>query len=278
MEAKFYRAEKYVNKDLGYTLHINYSFEEEFELHYHDYYEFFLTTEGEVVQVINDKRQLLPIHSLVFVRPGDVHTYINEWKFSFVNITFTKETMESLCIYFGDVLENMLKRDMPPVVVLKNDDYIRIEGKINSLNTIDLNDKKKKTLTMKIILTEIFAFFMESYEEKNRTSLPDWFCTLVTHLQRSENFNMSLTDMAEFSSRSREHISRLFKKYYGITAADFMNENKLNYCANLLMNTNLSVIDICYECGFQNLSWFYRKFREKYSVTPIEFRKKHKIN
>ena len=272
MKAKLYKSDSYVNAELGYTLRMNYSYTENFELHYHDYYEFFLTISGKAIQIINGKRQILPEHSLVLVRSGDEHTYIKEGKFSFVNLTFTDDTMRKLCDYFGEDLKNILKKDMPPSVVLKNDDFAKVMAELNSLNTIKVNDKQKLTLKMKLILTQIIAYFMESEQDKTKTVVPEWLSTLVCQAKKAENINMTLSDMSVVSGKSREHISRSFKKYYSVTVAEFMNEQKLNYSANLLLNTNLQIIDVCYECGFQNLSWFYRKFKEKFSVTPVQFR------
>lgn len=275
MDAKLYASETYVNTDIGYTLRMNYSFSENFELHYHDFYEFFLTINGKAVQVINGKRQLLPEHSLVLVRSGDVHTYINEAEFSFVNLAFESDTMQKLCLYFGSPLEEMLHREMPPTVLLKKEDFSKVMERLNTLSTVSPKDKQKANLKMKMALIELLAYFMIGDTERNELHVPNWFSSLTAQAENTESIHMTLTDMAKISGRSREHISRCFKKYYGCTVSEFMNEQKLHHCANLLLNTDLSVLEICYECGFQNLSWFYRKFREKFSVTPAEFRKSY---
>lgn len=274
MKAKLYKSGSYVSADVGFTLRMNYSFTENFELHYHDYYEFFLTISGNAVQIINGKKQLLPEHSLVLVRPGDVHTYIREGEFSFVNLTFTCETMEMLKNYFGNPLKNILNSEMPPFVILQRDSFSAIFEKLNSLNTVTPDDKDKATIKMKFVLTEMLSYLVESDSTKSKTAIPTWLTLLTATAKKAENINMTLTEMSQFSQKSREHISRAFKKYYGITVTEFMNEQKLNYSANLLLNTNLPVIDICYECGFQNLGWFYRKFKDKFSITPAQFRKK----
>lgn len=62
------------------------------------------------------------------------------------------------------------------------------------------------------------------------------------------------------------------KKYYGVTVTEFINDLRLNYAANMLKNSNMSILDICYDCGFDNTSYFHRKFKEKYDVTPLKFR------
>lgn len=276
MDALFYDSNNYVDNELGYTMRMNYSYTENFELHYHNYFEFFITISDNVVHIINGHKQLLPAHSLVFVRPGDVHTYTKEGNFSFINVTFTVDTFEKLSLYFGKSIDQLLNSKMPPATILDDQDFNHVINRLNSLNTIDIHDKQKMQLRMKIILTEILSYFIDSHIEKTNESIPLWLSELTGFAKEAENINMTLDDMATKTGKSREHISRSFKKHYGITASEFMNEHKLNYCANLLLNTNLSVIDICFECGFQNLSWFYRKFKDKFGITPVDFRKNTK--
>ena len=237
----------------------------------------FLTISGNVLHMINGRYQALPEHSLQLIRPGDEHTYIKEGDFSFANLTFTEETMNLLSDYIGSAAKEILSRDMPPVVVLTEEDFSKIMSKLNELNTVDIEDKKIMTVKMKFIVSEILSFFVEYDTRKEKKQIPLWLSHLTHHLQKSENINATLDDMSNITGKSREHISRSFKKYLGITVSDFMTAQRLNYSANLLLNTSLSVIDICFECGFQNLSWFYRKFKEKFSVTPLQFRRKSNI-
>lgn len=276
MNALLYDSCNYVDSELGFTMRMNYSYTENFELHYHNYFEFFLTISDNVVHVINGEKQLLPAHSLVFIRPGDVHTYTKEGNYSFINVTFTIDTFEKLCLYLGKPTDRLSSNKMPPAVILDDRDFSRVMTRLNSLNTIDIHDKQKMRLRMKLILTEVLSFFVDNQIEKSDDAHPLWLIELAGFAQKAENINMTLDDMSKLTGKSREHISRSFKKYYGVTVSEFMTEHKLNYCANLLLNTNLSVIDICYESGFQNLSWFYRKFKDNFGVTPVDFRKNTK--
>ena len=145
--------------------------------------------------------------------------------------------------------------------------------KLNSLNTVDINDKEKQKLKMKLILTDIIGVFLNFKSNLEASNIPLWLTQLVEELKKPSNMQLTLSEMTVLTRKTREHISRSFKKYYNMTVSDFMNQQRLNYSANLLLNTNLSVIDICYECGFQNLSWFYRNFKKKFSTSPIQFRK-----
>lgn len=271
MNAKLYEEKSYVNPDLGYTLRMNYSSTENFELHYHNYYEIFLTISGASIQMVNGKKLSLPAHSLSFVRPGDIHTYIKEGDFSFVNLTFSADTMEKMNICFDNVFTPLINAEMPPLILLSPSEFDICVKKLNLLNTIDIADINISRYKMKTTLCEILSYFITDKPEKT-SSTPMWLSDLADTLKKTENINFTLSDMSKHCGKTREHIARSFKKYLGTTVSEYMNEQKLNYGANLLINTNLSVIDICYECGFQNLSWFYRKFKEKYSVSPKKFR------
>ncbi len=78
--------------------------------------------------------------------------------------------------------------------------------------------------------------------------------------------------MVELSGKSREHLARSLKKYYGQSTTEFINDLRLNYAANMLLGSTMPIVDLCYECGFQNISWFYIVFRKKYGVTPRQYR------
>jgi len=62
-----------------------------------------------------------------------------------------------------------------------------------------------------------------------------------------------------------------------MTPSEYINSLRVNYASNLLINTNTPVIDICYTCGFQNLSYFYRVFKRTYNLSPGDFRKQYTI-
>ncbi len=273
MDAKFYEKETYVNEKVGYTLRMNYSTTENFELHYHDYYEIFIAVSGKTVQVVNGKKQILPEGSMVFIRPGDVHTYRKEGEFSFANLTFTADTVEKLSAYFGPPLHRLLAQKMPPTVMLALGDFTKTMKKLNTLNTVGLGDKEMMTLRMKLVLSQLLAIFLEFDKAANRETLPVWLAALADRIKNPDYMSMTLSDMAAFSGKTKEHISRSFGKHFGMTVSTFVNEQRLNYSANLLLNTNLPVLDICYTAGFQSVSWFYRTFQRKYGQSPAAFRK-----
>ena len=73
---------------------------------------------------------------------------------------------------------------------------------------------------------------------------------------------------------SRSYFSVRFKKYVGVTFGDFIQNLRLQKSQKLLLETKLSVMEIAYQSGYEDVYYFNRVFREKMKCSPSEYRKK----
>ena len=78
--------------------------------------------------------------------------------------------------------------------------------------------------------------------------------------------------------RSRSAFSSFVKLRTGRTLSDYLIEIRLGNAARMLVDTNKSISEICYDCGFNNLSNFNRIFKSRKGSTPREFRSIYKKN
>ena len=90
-----------------------------------------------------------------------------------------------------------------------------------------------------------------------------------------ENFyyNLGLNEFAKICGRSLASFKRDFQKYYGTSPGKWLVERRLKYAQSLLLETDKTIQEICYESGFENSSHFTRKFRKSFGVAPSKFRK-----
>jgi len=248
--------------------------------HSHSFYEIFLIVSGTVTHYINGNTDILPEGTLVFIRPDDAHTYIYETPESrnvtYVNLTFSKKTVELLFTYLSDTFhsQDLLSCDMPPKVTLSKFEKIRLFNQIKELNTINWNDKNALKHRMRALMADIFVRYFSSDKNNIETNLPLWFSQLLSEMERYENFYAGLDRMVELSGKSREHLARNFKKYMGVSSTEYINELRINYAVSLLLRTNTPVLDICFNCGFQSVSYFYKAFKKIYGISPLDFKKK----
>ena len=71
---------------------------------------------------------------------------------------------------------------------------------------------------------------------------------------------------------SPQYLSKVFKNMVGVGFSQFLSELRLNRSAYLLTKKEQSITEICFECGFRNLSHFLRRFKHKFDLTPSDYR------
>lgn len=81
--------------------------------------------------------------------------------------------------------------------------------------------------------------------------------------------------MLELACKSQEHLCREFKRHINQTPIEIINQTRLIYAKNLLCNTDISIMDICFDSGFENPSHFYHLFKKQFGTSPANFRKRN---
>ncbi|MDO9553750.1 AraC family transcriptional regulator [Rhodonellum sp.] len=85
--------------------------------------------------------------------------------------------------------------------------------------------------------------------------------------------NIALHEVAEVANMSKEAFCRFFKERTGKTFTEFLNQLRIHKACHHLQESDLSVSQIAYQTGFQNLSNFNRAFKKYTHHTPKAFRK-----
>src|SRR5215510_5026813 len=106
--------------------------------------------------------------------------------------------------------------------------------------------------------------------------------TLAAHLRAVERViivareqlcePISLHDMSRVAYLSEFHFNRVFHQITGLPPAKFISAMRLEEAKRLLLNTNLSITDICFDVGYNSLSTFTRRFTQQVGLGPREFR------
>ncbi|MDE6003129.1 MAG: AraC family transcriptional regulator, partial [Prevotella sp.] len=84
-----------------------------------------------------------------------------------------------------------------------------------------------------------------------------------------------LATLADIAGMSPSAFSRFFKLHTGRNLSEYIIEMRLGYASRLLVDTSKGIAEICYDCGFNNLSNFNRIFKKKKNCSPSEFRENY---
>ena len=96
----------------------------------------------------------------------------------------------------------------------------------------------------------------------------------------SEHYNeeVRLDDLSSIAGMSTSAFCRFFQTHTGRTVMDYLIDIRLGNAARLLVDTTAPISEICWQCGFNNLSNFNRIFKAKRGYTPRDFRTLFKKN
>ncbi|MBO5837481.1 MAG: helix-turn-helix domain-containing protein [Oscillospiraceae bacterium] len=270
-----------LNQKIGMYYRTVYICNEKSKLHCHDFYEVFLTLSDNIIHDINGKKESMQRGTLVFIRKDDTHCYeyTSNETVSFINLSFPEAVMQELFGYLGDGFPacSLLLAPHPPAVILAEEDILWFQKQLQLLNTTDIRDVAQLQYRCRVLLGKIFIryFSKSSVSRQTDPSVPHWLSLLDQQMAKPEHFRQSSEHMVQLSGKCRAYLGRMVKAHYGKTIPEYINDIRLNYWANSLLTSDMPIIDLCYDCGFENVGWAYSLFKKKYGVSPLKYRKSH---
>lgn len=152
----------------------------------------------------------------------------------------------------------------------------------------DLDSLSSETQGFTSVMKFLSVLYRLSQVEEARTLSSSSFANVrsgsdsrrVTKVQQyiNENYqkNINLDTLASLAGMSAVAFSRYFKLRTGKTLSDYIIDVRLGHAARQLVDTAEGIAEICYVCGFNNLSNFNRIFKKKKNCTPKEFRERYR--
>lgn len=85
--------------------------------------------------------------------------------------------------------------------------------------------------------------------------------------------NLTLEDLAKAAGLSSKYFCHIFQKLMGRTPIDYLNNFRIERAACLIEENKLPLMHICYDCGFNDYSYFIRVFKKYQKITPNQYKK-----
>jgi AraC family cel operon transcriptional repressor len=242
-------------------------------LHNHDFHEFFLVLDGQAEHVMSQGSQPLRPGHLGYIRPADVHCYqSNETAtFSFINLAFSDKLARQCMAYLECAADQLFAERLPPLVFLPDETFRMLQYRLQYWNTIPLQQVTAKRQELRALLVALFACLLQHLPVPHGQQ-PQWLNDLLLVMRHKQNMQGGLDAMRALSQKSSAYLCRAMQRWHGQTPTAYILEIRLSYAANLLVNSNLSVLEIMLDAGFENASYFNRHFKARFAVTPRQFR------
>lgn len=164
-------------------------------------------------------------------------------------------------------------RNISPVAINELDR--KLVKYIDSLEAYFAEPEKVEGSLVKIKLLELLFAMMDNNNTILRQvlDLRDHYRSDITATVEENIMNsLSLHQLAVLAGRSLSSFRRDFLAIYNMPPSQWIRQKRLEKAQELLLSTTMTVTDICYTAGFENIAHFSRLFKSQFRCSPSEFR------
>lgn len=246
-------------------------------LHWHPEIELLYGIEGELAVNVGEETSLLHAGEVLFISPDELHTFLarSDWVhyhaavfdlslFRFQAPHFF-ETLFTAPIASGEF-------KLPRMITAEHPQYHLIQPIVHRLFCEDISSNALAFAD----LSALFAVLLEhrllvqaGEADVKIEGIKKCLAYMEAHLHEP----IPLNDLAELVHLSPNYFCTYFKKYTGVTPFAKLHQIRLKKAAKLLRHSDAAISEIAEACGFETVSFFIRKFKERYNCTPAVYRK-----
>lgn len=259
---------------------------ESLKWHYHDYYEISFIIEGTGKRFVADSMDDFYPGDLVFVAPNIPHTWVvdkeqvttNARKLEMVYLQFTDATL-------GKEMLALSEFSYAALALSLSERGVRIVGDtLNEASNILLQMPYANSFNRYILFLELLDMIGKSkdlisiasieYNNKRYNIENKRILTIHEYFMKHFRDDIDLAQIASLVNMAEGSLCRFFKMQVGLTIFEYLNKIKVEFACKLLMNKEISITEVAFDSGFNNLSHFNKQFKLITGVTPMKFRQR----
>lgn len=255
------------------------------EEHTHAFIELVYTIGGRGIHRVDGTEYHVKGGDMLIVHHNCRHTVVPVENLRYVDIMLKPEYVDAALKGTNDIF-----------LLLRLHDFVELSDRVNKDNLLihfDGEERQKVDTILEwtreeqstplpagaLILHSMLSMllsliFRKMAENQNfRFSIND---DLLWFMERNCCNRISIQEIADKCGYSAEHFSRIFKKYTGVSPAEYVMMCRIKRAKELLVKNDKPIEALIEECGFSDRTAFFKKFHEHVGCTPLQFRKNQK--
>lgn len=261
----------------------------DFPEHRHNYVEIMYVAQGSITHFIEGKELVLHKGDVLMLNQQVVHS-IKRADYQDIGINFIAlpEFFEVPLSMLGG--ENVLARFVTSVfrqkdpvshyLLFRLQENEQVENLMENMVESMLHGYANEDIINQYSMGIVFLYLLNHLENLSHNSSMDYKETVVQAVLgyiNSDCKNASLMRIAEDTHQSITALSKLIKQKTGYNFQELLQRKRFQMAVHLLCDTKLSIEEIALDVGYENQSYFFRQFKERYGMTPHKYRKE-KLN
>lgn len=259
--------------------------------HYHPEIEFTLIRKGNGMRLVGDNMEVFEDGDLILLGSNLPHMWRSDAKY------FSGQEdllIEAIAIHFEKDFWGQALLELPELKSIKDilelsKRGIKITGKSRDLITEKMEEilvaRDAKRIELLLHMLDLIA-----YSDEYKVLASNGF-TKIYHQENTERINkiyqytfnnfqncISVKEVAAVANLSPHSFCRYFKTRTLKTYWEFLLDLRIGYACKLLIENKMSIAQVCYDSGFNNLSNFNRHFKNYFQLTPLQYIKTYVTN
>ena len=256
--------------------------------HYHNNYEISFITEGSGKRIVADSIEEFQPGDLVFIGRNLPHVWISDKEIH----TPTTRSLEMVFLQFTSEVFSSQLLSLPELkyvakAIELSERGIQIVGQtLNEVSEIMLQLPYLKSFDRML-----HFFRLMDIIGRSETNIPlaskeflklrfktgnKRIAAIHEYLMNNYREEVDLKRLAELVNMAEGSLCRFFKMNMGMTVFEYLNQLKVELACKLLMDNDLSILEVCLDSGYNNLSHFNKQFRKINGIPPSEYRNRFK--
>ncbi|MDE7326265.1 MAG: AraC family transcriptional regulator [Lachnospiraceae bacterium] len=165
-------------------------------------------------------------------------------------------------------------------VCAKNPCYNELRISMDNIFICSRNNTAEEDLLLKSELMRFFWLLIKSGEitlsDYKKSGLSKVMHPVIEYIAGHFSEYITIADLARKAHLSKSYFMNCFKKFSGLTVTEYLNQVRIQAVCRLLLETEQTVTEIAFSCGFRNIPNFNRRFKEIVNCTPLEYRRDSK--
>ena len=238
--------------------------------HHHDYFEMELYLSGGGNVGVNNSKYPIKRGICSFAIPANIHSIELTEDAEIFHLSFSEKAISDPAIF------NAVCSLAKPCVCFNEEEIEYLMVIFNKMcRCIQENNVYERAYISRLIECIVLEYMTRSddcnVQKQENIKLPNAILKAINYINLNFMSEISQDDVAKHCGISKNHFSGMFHKYMGVSYKNYIMDKKLEYAARLILSDELSVTEIAYMVGYNNVSSFQRSFKAKYNVSPKKY-------
>lgn len=253
-----------------------------FPSHWHDEFELQIILKGSAEYRVNGDTYIVERGSGIYIAPEAVHmiTALSEGTIGYNIILSPQFLINLMQNVHCDKYTLPLTTHQPSALVITPE---RKEGHVilEFLKKIYYTENTHATYELFLleniigIWRNLLALFPKTSldsEDSSKFLREQRMKAILNYIRQNYSQPISISEIAGAANISKSECFRCFSELSKTTPIEYVNQFRLFQASQLLITTSKSISDICYLTGFNNTSYFSKRFKEQYRISPKTYR------